>query len=232
MTGNDAAAVRRRQNTARRRTRAPRRPVDERVADIEARLARLRQRAEAQLVRAADAAGLFDCRFTAAELRAFLEAALARNPRPVSVLHKRRAEIERIRKRRTKQARADAARTKALLGAFMVAQFRHSPDLHAELVPDLKAHLAGHPDPGMAAANLAFMAGLLADPAWVDDARTQQARRNRSRRMILVGAWVLDRHARLPDMTMLIGSELAKFLAQDRAAAANTALLQKAIGPF
>ena len=123
----------------------------------------------------------------------------------------------------------------------MVAQFRHRPALHTELVPDLRAHLAGHPDPNMAEANTAFMAGFLDDPAWVDkipdddtDGRTrgQKARHDRTRRMILIGAWVLDRHTHLPALSALIRDELAKFLAQDRAAERNTALLREAIGPF
>jgi hypothetical protein len=72
-----------------------------------------------------------------------------RTPLPFSVLHKRQREIDQIKSRRTKNARANDARRKAVLGAFMVAQFRHRPALHAELAPDLRAHLASHPRPEM-----------------------------------------------------------------------------------
>ena len=43
-----------------------------------------------------------------------------------------------------------------------------------------------------------------------------QARRNRARRMILAGAWVLDRRAGLPAIETLLRTELANFLRRDR----------------
>ena len=160
----------------------------------------------------------------------------------MSVLERRKMEIGQITRRGNRTARADLARCKAVLGAFMVAQFRHRPALHAELVPDLRAHLAAHPRSVMAEANIAFMSGLLDDPAWSEHAghagdgssviAPQQARRNRARRMILVGAWVLDRRGRVPAIDALIGSELARFLEQDRTPERNIALLRETLGPF
>ena len=158
------------------------------------------------------------------------------------MLHKRQHEIDQIKSRKTKNARANDARRKAVLGAFMVAQFRHKPALHAELAPDLRAHLASHPRPEMAEANIAFMARVTGDPASAerpDDDDTgptglasEQARRNQARRMILAGAWVLDRRAELPAIETLLRTELANFLRQDRTQARNIALLQEVLGPF
>ena len=165
-----------------------------------------------------------------------------RTPLPFSVLHKRQREIDQIKSRRTKNARANDARRKAVLGAFMVAQFRHRPALHAELAPDLRAHLASHPRPEMAEANIAFMSRVTGDPAPAgrpdeDDTgptglASGQARRNRARRMILAGAWVLDRRAGLPAIETLLRTELANFLRRDRTPARNIALLQEVLGPF
>ena len=59
-----------------------------------------------------------------------------------------------------------------------------------------------------------------------------QARRNQARRMILAGAWVLDRRAELPAIETLLRTELANFLRQDRTQARNIALLQEVLGPF
>ena len=161
---------------------------------------------------------------------------------PVSALHKRQREIDQIKNRKTKSARANQARRKAVLGAFMVAQFRHKPALQAKLAPDLRAHLAGHPRPEMAEVNVAFMSRVTGDPASAerpdeDDIgptglAPEQARRNRARRMILTGAWVLDRRAELPAIEMLLRTELANFLRQDRTPARNIALLQEVLGAF
>ena len=225
-----------------RRVRGPGRSPDDRMAVLEARLAGVRQRAETQLLRAAGQAGLFKYRFTIPALRQFLQTAIAQAPLHVSVLHKRQREIDEIKSRRTNPARANDARRKAVLGAFMVAQFRHKPALHAELAPDLRAHLASHPRPEMAEANIAFMARVTGDPASAerpDDDDTgptglasEQARRNQARRMILAGAWVLDRRAELPAIETLLRTELANFLRQDRTPARNIALLQEVLGPF
>ncbi len=221
--------------------RGPGRTDDERMAALEADLPRLRERAEAALVQAATQAGFFDCRFTAPQLRKMLKDALGRKPRPLSILQKRKREIVQIKARKSRSRRADDARRKALLGGFMVAQFRHKPELHTELAPDLRAHLADHPKPGMAAANIAFMAAVLSDPAGgvstenetdVAVISPEQARRNQTRRMILIGAWVLDRRSELPTIDALIQDELAGFLQQDRAFERNIALLNDAVGVF
>ncbi|WP_136661447.1 hypothetical protein [Nitratireductor sp. XY-223] len=230
-----------------RGSRGPMRSDAERIAALEAQLPAMRRRAEKQLLKAAWKAGLFDFAFTQPELRTLLEDALAQEPRALSRLHRRGKEIGRLRNRKAKRERADLARVKALLGGFMTAQFRHGPDLHAELAGDLRDHLAGHANPRMAASNIAFMAGILDDPRWEEgpaDAIAsgtgiahEQQRRNRARRMILIGSWVLDRRGGAPDgvsgvIDRLIRDELANFLARERSAARNVALLEAALGPF
>ena len=224
-----------------RGARGPGRTDDERIAAIEADQLRLRERAKAQLIRAAEQAGLFDYHFTTPELRTLLKDALGREARPISMLQKRKREIVQIKTRKQRSQRADDARRKALLGGFMVAQFRHKPDIHAQLAPDLYAHLAAHPKPRMAEANIAFMAAVLSDPSGVEDTEPEtavtgisqeQARRNQTRRMILVGAWALDRRSEMPAIEALIQGELAAFLKQDRAPARNIALLKDVLGVF
>ena len=151
--------------------------------------------------------------------------------------------MEQLKARKTKSDRKDMGRTKALLGSFMVAQWRHKRELHTELAPDLRNHLAAHKRPEMAQANLDFMAGMLADPEWAETADTnpdafamgisdQQLRRNQSRRMILIGAWMLDRRNDLATVDALVRDELAGFLEQDQAPERNIALLREALGPF
>ena len=210
---------------------------------MEERLAKLRQNAETQLLRAADKARLFDCMFTAPQLQKLLTELVRRETRPLSLLQRKKMELEQLKARKNKSERKDLGRIKALLGSFMVAQWRHKRDLHAALVPDLRDHLASHPRPEMAQANIDFMAGLLADPQWEETAKTnphafavgisdQQLRRNQARRMILIGAWVLDRRGQLAAIDTLIRDELHQFLKQDRVPERNIALLREALGPF
>ena len=226
-----------------RRGRGPGRSLEERVSAAEARLVRLRQNAETQLLRAAEKAHLFNYAFTAPQLQQMLTELVGREPRPLSLLRRKKMELEQLKARKTKSARKDLGRTKALLGSFMVAQWRHKPALHAELAPDLRDHLGAHKRPEMAQANIEFMDGLLADPGWEETVETnpdafavgisdQQLRRNRSRRMILIGAWVLDRREEVTKIEELIRDELAQFLEQDRAPERNIALLRDALGPF
>ena len=226
-----------------RRGRGPGRSLEERVSAAEARLVRLRQNAETQLLRAAEKAHLFEYMFTAPQLQELLGELIGRQQRPLSLLQRSKMELEQLKTRKAKSQRKDMGRIKALLGSFMVAQWRHKPALHTELAPDLRDHLGAHKRPEMAQANIAFMAGLLADPGWEETVDTnpdafevgisdQQLRRNRSRRMILIGAWVLDRRHDLPAIDALIRDELANFLKQDRAPERNIALLREALGLF
>ena len=226
-----------------RRGRGPGRSLEERVTAAEARLLRLRQNAETQLLRAAEKAHLFEYMFTAPQLQQLLTEMVGQEQRPLSLLRRKKMELEQLKARKTKSARKDMGRTKALLGSFMVAQWRHKPALHAELAPDLRDHLGAHKRPEMAQANIEFMAGLLADPGWEETVETnpdafamgisdQQLRRNRSRRMILIGAWVLDRRNDLAAIDTLVRNELAQFLEQDSAPERNIALLRDALGPF
>jgi len=46
-------------------------------------------------------------------------------------------------KRQAGSAPADTARHKAILGAFLVAQFRHKPESLAWLRPDIERHVRG-----------------------------------------------------------------------------------------
>ena len=128
------------------------------------------------------------------------------------------------------------ASRKALLGSFLVAQCRHKPDLHAALVPDVRDWIGTHPHESVAARNLDALATFFADPGHehlaADPASTEseQARKLRTNRLILLGAWVLahrDSHGKLP---ALVAEELAGFLAQGRQVRENRALLKDVLG--
>ena len=226
-----------------RRGRGPGRPLEDRIATMEERLAKLRQKAEQQVLRAAEKARIYDYQISAPQLQELMKEIVSREPRPLSLLQRKKMELEQLKARKSKSARKDLGRTKALIGSFMVAQWRHKSDLHAALVHDFRDHLAAHPRPEMVQANLDFMAGLMADPQWEETEETnpdafalgispQQLRRNQARRMILIGAWVLDRRGELAEIDALISGELARFLEQDRAPERNIALLRDVLGPF
>lgn len=214
-----------------RRTRS----LEERIAWLDAEAARVRLREERRLVRLARKAGYFDCRIATAELARLFEGFLGGGGFPPSQLARLEAQAARDRSRRSRASRAEDARRKAVLGAFLVAQFRHRPERLARLRPDIEEHLRSHSSDATAAANLAFMAGFLdgiasgagrgSVPTGADEATAAQAARDRSRRQILLGAWLLDRRDSVPELGRLVREELKGFLDQDRRAGKRSAVL-------
>ena len=226
-----------------KRGRGPGLPLEDRIATMEDRVAKLRQKAELQVLRVAEKARIYDYQISAPQLQELMKEIVSREPRPLSLLLRKKMELEQLKARKAKTERKDMGRTKALIGSFMVAQWRHKRELHAALAGDFRDHLAAHSRPEMAQANMDFMAGLLADPQWEETEETnpdafavgispQQLRRNQARRMILIGAWVLDRRGQVDAIDALIRDELGNFLKQDRAPERNIALLRAALGRF
>jgi len=207
----------------------------ERLEGIEAELARVRAREEKRLIAAADKAGFFGHRFDAAATRAMFTAAIdALNPRKRSALAKLEQDAARQRSRLSRAARADDARRKALLGGFLVAQCRHKPEVHAAITADIRAFLKDHPSETVATRNLALLEGFLSDPARSgtgpdhadqETSARQSGHRDRAHRLILLGAWVLERQATRADLALLISEELGRFLDQDQHADRHRALL-------
>ncbi len=217
-----------------------RRSAQERIAWLDAEIERVRTREERRLVKVARRAGYFEHRFTSAQIAGMVEVALRDGSPGASSLSKLRARADRIRSRQRKSSRAEDARRKAILGAFLVAQFRHKPDMLALLRADIEEHLRSHRSASVAAANLTFITGLL-DRLAEGDAASPDGHPDeepdvtpaavRARRQILLGAWLLDRRGSVPALDGLVREELEWFLLQDRRAGRrNARLLADVIG--
>ncbi|WP_254453125.1 hypothetical protein [Ruegeria atlantica] len=200
------------------------------LAEIDAEIARVRDREKKRLFQAAEKAGFFRYRFrTGQTLSLFRNAINGLDPRLRSTLVKLEEDAARLRSRIRKTERGDDARRKALLGGFLVAQCRHKPEIHAAIASDIRAFLADHPDPGVAARNLALLKDFLADPASTgekDQTIAQSSHRDRAHRLILLGAWGLARHRTRADISLLITEELGRFLDQEKNADRHRHLLR------
>ena len=126
--------------------------------------------------------------------------------------------------------RARDARRKALLGGFLAAQCRHKPKVHAAMDPDIKEWLLSHRSEKVGAKNVEALSGFFADAAHkglsAPAANSRKARRERTHRLILLGAWVLARRKRVKELGDLVGAELARFLDQGNRADRHKALLK------
>ena len=145
----------------------------------------------------------------------------------------RQNELARLKARRTSRyagRRARDAGRKALLGGFVVAQCRHKPEVHARLAPDIREWMLSHRDAGVGAKNVAALEGFLADPAHkalaAPTSNSRRARKERTHRLILLGAWVLARRKNLRELGDLVADELAAFLEQGDRADRQKALLK------
>ncbi|MXY33513.1 MAG: hypothetical protein F4Y60_05370 [Boseongicola sp. SB0664_bin_43] len=190
----------------------------------------MREREERRLIRLARKAGYFQVRIRNDEFLAIFKGAFLSEPR-------RRSTLDRLEARREAHyagRRARDARRKALLGGFLVAQCRHKPEVHARLSPDIRNWLASHRSVGVGTRNVEALEGFLADPAHVGlTARSdgsETARRERTHRLILLGAWVLARRGGVGELRALVAAELAQFLEQGRRVARNKALLKGVLG--
>ena len=208
------------------RRRTSRKPTpSRRLTEIEAEIARVRAREEKRLIQAAKKAGYFRHRFDANGTLAMFRAAIdALDPCLHSTLAKLEKDAAKQRSRISKAARSDDARRKALLGSFLVAQCRHKPEFHGAIAADIRAFLKNHPNTTVAERNLALLAGFLADPAAhgtgpniepdIGPDQDNNAHRDRAHRLILLGAWVLERHRTRADLCLIIAEELERFLDQ------------------
>ena len=202
-------------------------------AEIDAEIARVREREKKRLFQIAEKMGYFRYRFSKNQAQNMFQSAIeGLDTRKPSTLSQLEQKASRLQSRMSKAARADDARRKALLGGFLVAQCRHKPEFLAAITEDIRAFLAEHLDPGVAARNLALLEGFLADPASTagnEDQERGAARsdhRERARRLILLGAWVLDRHGTRADLALLITEELGRFLDQEKHADRHRKLLE------
>jgi len=193
-------------------------------------IARVRAREERRLVERARRAGYFRVRIRNDEFDAIFRDAFMSEPRPRSTLDR----LEARRRARHAGERARDVRRKALLGGFVVAQCRYRPGVHARLAPDIGEWLETHRSGSVAERNVAALEGFLADPGHrgtaVPAGDTARARRARTHRLILLGAWVLARRGSVGELSDLVAAELGRFLDQGRRAYRDRALLADVLG--
>lgn len=197
---------------------------------LDAKIAEVTTREVGRFVRLLHKVGHFDRQMTNEEfVRIYRESYGARTWRQTA--------LARLKARRTAQyagRRARDAGRKALLGGFVVAQFRHKPDVHARLAPDIREWMLTHRDAGVGAKNVEALSGFLADPAHkalaAPASNSRRARKERTHRLILLGAWVLARRESLEELRKLVADELAGFLEQGERADRQKALLKDVLG--
>lgn len=197
---------------------------------LDAEIERVRHREERRLVRLARKAGYFHRRMKNEEVLSLFRDPYQEVPKRPSTL----ARLETRRDLLFSGRRARDARRKALLGGFVVAQCRHKPDVHAALVPDIREFLWSHRNEDVGARNVKALAGFFADPAdkglSSPPTNSKKARKERTHRLILLGAWVLARREHLKELRDLVSAELGGFLEQGHRVDRHKALLKDVLG--
>ena len=193
---------------------------------LDTEIARVRRREEQRLVRLARQAGYFHKRMKNEEILGLFREHFLNEPKRLSRL----ARLEARREARYAGRRARDDWRKALLGGFVVTQCRRKPDVHAALVPDIREFLWSHRNEEVGARNVEALSSFFADPAdkglSAPPANTKKARTARTRRLILLGAWVLARRETLTELRDLVSAELAGFLEQGQRVDRHKALLK------
>ena len=197
---------------------------------LDAEIARVREREERRLIRLARKAGFFDVRLQNEEIDALFRESLRAEVRRASTL----ARLEGRRDAHYAGRRARDARRKALLGGFVVAQCRHKPEFHAAMVPDIRKWLLSHRSEKVGARNVEALSDFFADSAHkglsAPPANSKKARRERTQRLILLGAWMLARRKTLNELRDLVAAELARFLEQGQRVDRHKELLKDVLG--
>ena len=158
--------------------------------------------------------------------------------RDQETLNPKRSTLAKMKDRKAQSAekkRKDDARRKVLLGGFIVAQCRHKREFHAAIAADIRAFLKGHTSKSVAARNIQLLEGFLANPAAhgagpgqndENSPAMQRHHRERVHRLIILGAWVIERHKTRADLAQLIADELEPFLDQGKDAEHHKLLIR------
>ena len=124
------------------------------LEEKEARVAKVRKREEARLIKLAEKAGLFQWRLSSAQLETLLRDGLAAaNTKRQSQLQRLENDVKLTKKRQSEQARREDAQRKILLGSFLIAQMEHKPALKVEMASELERFLDLHKEPKVAERN-------------------------------------------------------------------------------
>ena len=124
------------------------------LEEKEARVAKVRKREEARLIKLAEKAGLFQWRLSSAQLETLLRDGLAAaDTKRQSQLLRLENDVKLTKKRQSEQARREDAQRKILLGSFLIAQMEHKPALKVEMASELEQFLDLHKEPKVAGRN-------------------------------------------------------------------------------
>ena len=150
--------------TGRRKRRPPLRltglPPEEQLALLKAEIEWRRKNEEARLIRTAHRAGYFRRRVTSAQLTRMLTPT-EDEPAVTSQLMKLEIRMANVKTKATAEERRLDTRRKILLGAFLIAQAAHKPEIKAMVKAELPGFLNQHRDAKVAANNKALLAEYL-----------------------------------------------------------------------
>ena len=122
------------------------RPVN--LEKLDTDIERVRNREEKRLIKLARKVGLFRWRISSEDLEAALYDLVETLDHPqFSQLETLTQKKARTMSATSKEERRKDTQRKVLLGAFIIAQMRHKPDLHAMLKPELEKFLDQHKKP-------------------------------------------------------------------------------------
>lgn len=140
--------------------------IDEQIARVEVQTAESRVKAVEVLAEAADAAGLLVRELDPALLASALaDLAAAHADAPYNRYGKRRQKLNGLaltRIRAAKQERKEDDRAKYILGGFLLAQFRRSPEVLEELSSLIEDYVNRQEDERLRVADLALISQLIA----------------------------------------------------------------------
>jgi len=197
------------------------------MEELDLEIQRVELREEQRLINIARKEGYFRVRFRNDEIATmfrnaihidalpaidFAGASTTRATSTLEILARKRARLEHGNRR-------GETRRKVLLGAFLTAQCRQSPAFHETCAADIRSWIAEAPDPATVGRNTAALAEWLRHPGTaIEDPGTrdpEDAHRAHNHRMILLGAWVMDRRDAIPELAERVGSHLRGFVDSD-----------------
>ena len=134
----------------------------ERIQELSAKAETVEARLNARILKVSRAAGLFDRKWTIAELQSALSEMMDNQEKTrMSQLSQIKSKLKATERQEAERKRREHARRMILLGSFLIAQWRHKPDLFATMLPELEPFLDTHTDEGVAKLNKELLSDIL-----------------------------------------------------------------------
>jgi hypothetical protein len=134
----------------------------ERIQELSAKAETVEARLTARILKVAKTAGLFDRKWTIAELQVALSTMMENQEKTrMSQLSQIKSKLKVTERQEAERKRREHARRMILLGSFLMAQWRHKPDLFASMLPELEPFLDTHTDEGVAKSNKDLLSDIL-----------------------------------------------------------------------